>query len=188
MEEVRKEDLSQSGPTKKKIIIIAIIATCFIVIVGLVIYFLLDKDTFSDKEGTVQNCDDLNECTSDVFDSNLGACVNKHVTLPETVQYNLDDPRDYLNPLLSALTSDNDNVVKCFFEDTVTEEEIYGYINLTKDFKSYTFIISSWTPNNIVDVSVSDPDFEMHSTSFFMRKVDGLWKVIKVEDVDNIFL
>ena len=175
------------------ILLVSIIIILVIGLVSTVIYYNYPSDD-SDNDGDgvcgeeefgssidCPNCDDNEECTEDLFDFELQQCINRPIIKPEIYE----GPTGYSRFFGENLIANKINVISCFFEDEVSIEE---YVNLDKDFSKFSFSCSSVTPQNKVGCQVGDEEFNRHFVDMFMRQDGDVWKVAKIEDVDDVLL
>ena len=131
-----------------------------------------------------------------IMDANGRTVSFKEAALPGYGDTSGDPQFDSLKAFFLALQGKRTDVVRCFFDPA--HQDLLSLFDLNKDFSRYTF--DAWMsteecqtsyckPGSATSVRgwvVNDDLFKTHYVKFWMKQLDGAWKILSVSDPDGI--
>ncbi len=87
-----------------------------------------------------------------------------------------------------VLSKDAKETIKCYFDSPYdyTPGNSLFVLDLDKNFTSFVFSLANWTPDGIVGVNISDPEFNSEIAKFYTRKINGQWKILDIKDPQGL--
>lgn len=104
--------------------------------------------------------------------------------MPKTIQYSYDDPRDYLGPFLSAMTSHDSRIVRRYYVPKISSQDRTTIEGAMDSYRSVRLEVGTYGS----DYATTDVGYNGASGSSFTRltwltkKVDGCWRVQRVDE------
>lgn len=105
---------------------------------------------------------------------------------PQTIQYSYDDPRDYLGPFLSAVTSHDSLLVRRYYVPGISKEDRATLQQALDRYRSLPLAVDGWQGSggelpwsDIGDRATTGASFTR--LTWTTQKVDGCWRVRRVD-------
>ena len=105
--------------------------------------------------------------------------------MPKTIQYSYDDPRDYLGPFLSALTSHDSSIVRRYYVKDISITDKQTLESALSTYRSVPLAIDGWEGSAALlpwsDIANRPSAGKTTRLTWTTKKIDGCWRVQRVD-------
>ncbi len=104
--------------------------------------------------------------------------------MPSAVQYSYDDPRDYLRPFLSAVSSHDARLIRRYEVPGINQSDRASIDQAAERFRSMQLEVGTYGPAfATTDVGYDGTAGDSFTRlTWHTRKVDGCWRVQRVDE------